>query len=452
MAVILAIPALAFTYIWDDHFFLTNAVFYQLHDWAPSADDPFYRPISRGIYFTLLDLARGAGPALGHALNLAFLVAIVILLGSFVSRLAGKRAGILAALWLAGLGAMPSLVGWISCDQDLLAILFTLIALHLRLSRRNGWALAAVTAGLLSKETTLAVIPAIVLLDWILDRKPYRIPRHAGAYALLVAIWGAMHPAVRILVSRGAELVTVVRALEHPERWPVHLGKYVATLVNVPAFAPLPTWPTFGALVLLAVLAVAVLAIRFANALREAPDERREAASPERVYLLGALACAGPLVLTSFMIHGWAPYYAAFPAVGFAMIAGVFLAGLSLRSQLLAVGLYLILGLWCRGDVRDPREFTESNFRGVSAALRKVEAGFRKLYPSFGPNTQVLMSVQARGAGGIYIHMYSYQVLRLWYRDRTLRAVRPEARDRGPAGPEVLTVITRDRDVIVYCS
>src|SRR5207247_9749156 len=26
--------------------------------------------------------------------------------------------------------------------------------------------------------------------------------------------------------------------------------------------------------------------------------------------------------------------------------------------------------------------------------------------------------------------------------------VRPEARDRGPAGPEVLTVITRDRDVI----
>jgi hypothetical protein len=444
--VILAIPTLGFTYLWDDYFFLTNAVFYQLHDWAPSAEDPFYRPISRGVYFTLLDLARSAGPALGHALNLAFLIAIVILLGSLVSRLAGRRAGILAALCLAGLGAMPSLVGWISCDQDLLAILFTLIALHLRLSQRNGAALAAVAAGLLSKETTLAVIPAIVLLDWILDRKPYRILRHVGAYALLVAIWGTLHPAVRILVSRGLRSgATGYVGLEHPERWPVHLVRYVATLFNVPAFIPLPTWPTFGALVLLAVLAVAALAIRSAN--REAPDEGREAIPPGKVYLLGALVCAGPLVLTSFMIHGWAPYYAAFPAVGFAMIAGVFLAGFPLRSQLLAAGLYLALGLWCRGDVRDPREFTESNFRGVSAALRKVEAAFIRIYPSFGPNTQVLLSVQARGAGGIYIHMYSYQVLRLWYRDRTLRAVRPEARTKAE-GPELLTVITRDRDVI----
>src|SRR5256886_13459812 len=52
---IFAIPAVGFTYLWDDYNFLTNAVFYQLHDWFPSHDDPFYRPISRGVYFSVLD-------------------------------------------------------------------------------------------------------------------------------------------------------------------------------------------------------------------------------------------------------------------------------------------------------------------------------------------------------------------------------------------------------------
>ena len=448
MVAILAIPALGFTYIWDDYYFLTNAVFYQLHDWAPNPVDPFYRPISRGVYFTVLDLAGRGGPALGHALNLGFLLAIVVLLGSFVSRLAGKRAGVMAGLWFAALGAIPSLAGWISCDQDLLAILFTLIALHLRLSGRNGAALAAVAAGLLSKETILAVIPAIILFDWILERKPYRIGRHLTAYAALVAIWGAIHPAVRVLLSRGLRSgATGYVGLEHPERWPVHLGRYIATLLNLPAFSPLPTWPAFGVLLLLAAGAMAVVAIRLTDARPGGPEESI-AIPRRRVYVLGALVCLGPLFLTSVMIRGWAPYYAAFPALGSSIVAGASLAGLPLRGRLLAAGMYLALGIWCRGDIRNPQDFTESNFRVVSTALEKVEGGFRRLYPSFGPNTRVLLSVQARGTGGIYLHMYDLQVLRLWYRDRTLRAVRPEARDRGPAGPEVLTVITRDRDVI----
>src|SRR5436853_4494730 len=53
----LVIPVLGFTYIWDDYGFLTNAIFYQLHDWLPDPADPFYRPLSRGVYFTLLGLA-----------------------------------------------------------------------------------------------------------------------------------------------------------------------------------------------------------------------------------------------------------------------------------------------------------------------------------------------------------------------------------------------------------
>src|SRR5437899_12243654 len=153
VAAIFAIPAVGFTYLWDDYNFLTNAVFYQLHDWFPASDDPFYRPISRGVYFSLLDLAGRNGAALGHLLNLCFLLAIVILLGSFVSRVVSRKAGIMASLLFAGMVAVHGLIAWTCLDQDLLAILFTLVALHFRLSRRNGAALAAIAAGLLSKET-----------------------------------------------------------------------------------------------------------------------------------------------------------------------------------------------------------------------------------------------------------------------------------------------------------
>src|SRR5881628_3034637 len=77
VTVLVCIPVLGFTYLWDDYNFLTNAMFYQLHDWFPDPADPFYRPISRGVYFTMLDLAGRNGALLGHLLNLSFLVAIV---------------------------------------------------------------------------------------------------------------------------------------------------------------------------------------------------------------------------------------------------------------------------------------------------------------------------------------------------------------------------------------
>jgi len=444
---ILSIPVVGFTYLWDDYNFLTNAVFYQLHDWFPAADDPFYRPISRGVYFSLLDLAGRGGAALGHFLNLCFLVAITVLLGLFVSRVVGRRAGVMAGLLFAGLGAAPALVAWTCLDQDLLAILFTLVGLHLRLSQRNGMALAAIAAGLLSKETTLAVIPAFVLFDWILGRKPYRIARHAAAYAALVALWGAVHPAVRILVARGLRSgATGYVGLEHPERWPIHAGRYLLTLLNVPAFWPVPNWPVYGVVLLIAGGSAAYFIVRQAEFVSE-DGSPYPTISQTRFLWLGVVLCAGPLILTSVMIRGWASYYAAFPALGFCMAAGVGLASVPFRAQLAALAIFLTLGMWSRGGVKNPEETTESNLQLVDTALKKVESGFRRLYPQFAPNTQVVLSVQARGRGSIYIHMYAFQVLRIWYRDRTLRAVRPEDRER-PEGPERLTLITPDRDVV----
>lgn len=447
VAVILSLPVLGFTYLWDDYNFLTNAMFYQLHDWAPDPADPFYRPISRGVYFTVLDLAGRNGALLGHLLNLSFLVAIVLLLGTFMTRIAGRKAGLLSGLIFGGLGTVPLLVGWICCDQDLLAILFVMIALHFRLQQRDGAALAAAAAGLLSKETTIAVIPALVLFDWIVGRRPYRIWRNAGIYAALVVAWGSIHPAVRILVARGLRSGgTEYVGLGHPETWPVHLGRYLLTLFNVPAISPLPGWPAFGILMLIVALGIVLAALRLSTHVPRA-DEEMGTIRRSRVLLLGALLAAGPLVLTSTMIEGWSPYYAVFPALGVSVIGGALLAAQSVRAQAIALAVYLTLGIWTRGPVKKLTEVTESNFGIVNTALRKVESGFRRLYPTFPAGTQVILSVQARGAGSIYMHMYAFQVLRVWYRDRSIYAVRPEARRPGNH-PELLMVITPDRDVI----
>jgi len=447
IAVVLTLSVLGFTYLWDDFNFLTNAMFYQLHDWFPDPVDPFYRPISRGVYFTVLDLAGRHGAMLGHLLNLSFLLGIIFLLVSLTARLAGKKAGLISGLIFACLGAVPLLVGWTCCDQDLLAILFVLIALHLRLQKRGSATFAAVAAGLLSKETTLAIIPTIVLFDWIIDRKPYRIWKSASMYAALIAAWGAIHPAVRILVARGLRSgATGYVGLGKPIERVVHLGRYLLALFNIPAIYPLPEWPVLGVLLLVVSGGIMMAALRLARRASRTEVEIG-ATRPARIVLLGAFLAVGPLILTSAMIEGWAPYYAAFPALGVSMIGGVLLAARSVRVQSIALAIYLTLGIWSRGPVKKLTEATEPNFAIVNTALRKVESGFRRLYPAFPQGTQVMLSVQARGAGSVYTHMYAFQVLRIWYRDRSIYAVHPEARKPGDY-PEVLTVIARDRDVI----
>ncbi len=446
VAVVLALPVLGFTYLWDDYNFLTNAMFYQLHDWLPDPTDPFYRPISRGVYFTLLDIAGKGGPALGHLLNLLFHVGIVYLLTEYLTRTVGKRAGLTAGLLYAGLGVVPLLVGWISCDQDLLAMLFVMIALHLRYQRRDGVALAAVAGALLSKETTLGVVPAFILFDWILDRRPYRIGRSAGLYGALVVVWGAIHPAVRILASRGLRPgATGYVGMTDPQTWVVHAGRYVLALFNFPNILPLPRWPDFGLPLVLVAFLIAQLGLRLDA---DKPISLGTAVvRKNRQLLLAGMLAFFPLLLTSSMIEGLSPYYAAFPAVGFSMAAGTILADRTIRFRTVMIGAYLVLGMWARGPVTKATEVTEPNFRAVSGALRTVESGFRRLYPRFPEGARIYLSVQARGAGGVYTHMYSFQVLRIWYRDRSLRAVRPEARTPF-VGPEFLAVVGPDRDVI----
>lgn len=180
VAAVLVLPGIRLGYAWDDYHFLANAQNRRLTDLLPDPGDMFYRPISRGVYFLALEtLGHGAAQA-GHLLNLLILCAGVALMARVGSRLGGARMGLYSSLAFATLSSVPLLVDWASGVQDLLAVLFLLAALEYRLAGRNLAAFWMAACGILSKETVMSLVPVLVLLDWILGRRPYRAGRESA--------------------------------------------------------------------------------------------------------------------------------------------------------------------------------------------------------------------------------------------------------------------------------
>ena len=443
-----AIPCFSFTYLWDDYFFLNHVLRGGLADFAPISlpHDPFYRPISRGLYFSLLEPIGNAGPLVGHILNACMLAAAVLLLVLLAQRLAGKRAAVFAGLAFALLGPTPFLVGWVSGVQDLLGMVFILAAIHLQLSRRTAAAIAATALSLLSKETAVALVPVLAGLDWCLGRKPYRLPERIAAYGALVGLWALVHPGVKLLIAHGLRSgATTYVGAEHAERWLPYLGRYLVTMMNIPTSTIDAAWVVQRGAVL-AVLAV-VTALAF-KALGESrgKDRGAEWVPTRRIVGLGVLLAALPLVLVSMMLRAWAPYYSVFPTIGSSLLLGIAIARAPKRWAGIGLAAFLALGFVCRGGKFEPGVPTEYNLSLTSPALRKVEHGFKALHATLPAGSQILVSVQAAGMSGLYTHLYLFQALRVWYREATLQTMRPDWR-RPMQGAELLFWVSTTQDV-----
>ncbi len=428
VAVVLALPCFRFTYIFDDYLFLHRVQPFHAAVLLPDAQSIFYRPISREIYFGLLSSLSPGSAALGHVLNLMILAVVVILFARFSGRVAGQRAGFFAGFVLASLGAMPLLVGWISCVQDLLAMAFILAALHLQLSNRTGFACASLALALLSKETAIALIPALIGLNWFLGRKPYRVLRSASAYGAVALLWAVLHPGIRILIQRklssggGAGYI----GLDNPDRW-VALWNGSLTLFNVPPTLAGISWPRGGTLSLMGAAALLVGAVLWRSRLG-ARDTDAGTTSARGILLLSLALAVPPLLLTSTLVRHWAPYYSCIPALGVALGLGLAFSRMPTSWAFGALGLFLCSGLWFRGVEIDPGLPTERNFDPPSGALRHLEQEFKNLEVSLAPGAQVLLTILAQGRRSIHVHMYDCQVMRQWYRDPGLLTIRPERR------------------------
>jgi hypothetical protein len=405
------------------------------------SDVIFWRPLSREIYFSVLYSFGTAGPFVGHSLNAILLVATTLMLGSLAAKLAGRWAGVFAGLAFAFFSQTPMLVAWLSCIQDLLAMVFMLAAMHLRLARRHVLAAAALVLALLSKETSFAIVPLLVFLDWVLRRRPYQLARGLITYGGLGLVWAVTHPGIRILFDTGMQRSPGgYIGLENPNRL-ASLWKSLVTLANLPVSGLRTTWPSGQWLWLLAAFALAVLALWRWGSAEPQGEPQGSGQSRRGILVLGLLLCALPLAPTTILVSGWAPYYTIIPFVGLALVLGGVVSMFTRPVAIAAAAALLLLGCWSRNATLDPGLPTVRNLAPAANALKVVERGFKALRPSFPPGSDVYVSVQAFGAASVKVHLYWFQVLRVWYGDPTLSTIRPDRR-RVHHGPEFLFWVT----------
>lgn len=403
----------------------------------------FYRPISMGLYFLILLWLGPFGSLAGHAFNLALLALSIVLLATLVARLGGFRAGLFAGLTYAALSSVPSLVAWTTASQDLLAIVFTLAALQLRHAGRAVGSIAAAACAIFSKEPAIALLPALLLWPWVLNRKPRRIVSYGFLCLGLIALWAAVHPGVHAFVTHGfRSAATGYVHVEHPERWAMYLGRYLLTMFNLPLTGYPTTWPadlTVYAFMALALLLGGLWIIRPAFPRRPASPERISAG---RAAAVAALIAVPPLALDTLLVGHWAPYYVSLPGIGAAILMGVLLSRISDGRAAVCLSLYLLLGVSCRGIAAAELAFTERNFVEASRAVRLVEARFRQLRPTMPRGAEILLSVGTTGTLGVFQTMHQGQAPRIWYGDPTLLVLPPEQRtNRGK--PDLLFRITQ---------
>jgi len=449
VGVILSIPCLRLGYFWDDYLFLGQGAGGDGPNFLlPDPGSTFYRPIAQGVYFLFLRFADPSGGFLGHVCNLAALAAAIALLVVLVSRLSGMRAGLFAGLAFASFGAVPSLVAWISCSQDLFAIAFVLAAFLLRHERRDVAALACATAAVLCKEPAIAAFPVLALWDHLIGRRAARPWIQFAAYGGVLLLWVIVHPGIRLLLGRGFQSgATGYVGLENPERWSLYLWRYVATLFNLPppgfTKAPLDDRVAYGLVALVTMIAGVWYF-----------DRRRKRERPEgqvrlrRIAWIAGLFGIPTLLLPTLLVRHWAPYFVCIPAVAFSMFLGPLLARQRAVVALAALSVFLLLGLRYRiAHPVDEAAWTESVFVEAAGAVKQVRANFRTLFPAFPRNSQIVISTSSTGVRGIHGTLVDNQALRAWYHDPSLHAVTTLKRRPG-APAEFLVRITADLDVL----
>jgi hypothetical protein len=371
-AVILALPVFSFRHLWDDFAFLERAQRFHLTHLLPDPGTVFYRPISRELYFTVLERIGGWRLPVGHIVNALLLALATWLVALLARRLAGQRESVLVGCAFAALGATPILVGWVSGVQDLLAAVFVLAALHARFSGRNALAVASMAAAVLSKETAIALLPLIAALPWVVGPKSSRRLWSVGPYVALLAAWASIHPGIRIILEHqltsGSARYVEVGA---PGR-PAFLLRSALTLFNIPVTGTSTPWPTGRTGCAVAAGLVLSIALLWSGGSRRRSAGSEGAPTTREVVIMALALTALPTLFTALLVGRWVPYYSVIPALGSSILIGIGMSRLPNFAALAAMLAFLVLGVWSRGIEVDSTITTERNLDVTSDALRRV--------------------------------------------------------------------------------
>ena len=442
---VLVLPDFVYPYMFDDYDFLARVLPFRIEHVLPNDAVIFYRPISRELYFGLLQALSPHSGVLGHTLN-ASLLLVVVLLVSQIGRVSlGPRGGFLAAILFSGYSHLPFLVAWVSGAQDILALVFVLGALLLELRARHVPALVCFALALLSKETALGFLPALVLGPFVVNPGRPLDWKRAANYLVVCIAWAAIHPGVHGLLRPGPGSELGLGGYVGPNTANVveHIGLYIGCLSNLPILDLDGAWPR--GLTTVAFVAVLTGVIGTTLVLRSGSTEERKVAT-SRVIVLAILMVVGPILLTAALVRQWAPYYTASSAVGASLLAAAGLQRVRRSFVTALIAAYLVAGVWTRGMVVGPSIPTEWSLAPVASDLLKVERAFRTFLPTIPPDAQVLVMATDAPASTLNLHLQGLFVLRQWYQLPNLRVSSPELRQ--PArGPDLPVWVSQSRHV-----
>ncbi len=209
----------------DDYLFLEQVRGRSLPA-ALAAPDPignFLRPVSRAFHFWWLGHVSGESAAAFHVVNLALFAVALLLFFAIARRVAGARAAVFAFAFVALQSAADVPLRWASGSQDLLAIVFALLAVWWFMRGASVWAALALVLALFSKET-VALAGLVAMLAGrrrdeslpALGRRAWPLLAVTAAWAVLWLLWRRAHPAAGGLAppSLGDVLASLVHLLQ----------------------------------------------------------------------------------------------------------------------------------------------------------------------------------------------------------------------------------------------
>ena len=434
-ALIHQLPAVQTPFFADDYIFLDQVARGSLAHVLTSPDPigNYYRPLGRQLYFWVVARALGGSARAAHALNLALWLAVVALLFAVARRVAGVRAGLVAAGIVALHYAADVPVRWASGSQDLLAIAGALGALWLHLAGYRLWAAPVLVLALLSKEV-VALTPLIAVVAAREQGETWRSaarrawPLAAAVAAWVLIAWAVSHGRIGTGAASGvtpaAALATVLHLVQVALAIEWGTASEVRAVQLIPEILPL-------ALALLGVAAVA-------HAATPEPAGRMRATAGRgiRTGLAWALAASAPAVVVASV---WSAYYYLFALCGVALALGAWLGARGRVGGLIAVGLIAWVSAFTSSlpllaMISDPwttcshvnRHYMERGTGTIARYLRQLRAARPTLPPR---GTAFFSGIP----GAVAFQTADGPLVRWAYRDTSLRSYYLNDFDRGKA-------------------
>lgn len=423
----------------DDFLFIEEAVTRPLTSslTGVGALGNFFRPLSRQVYFAALTPIAGGVPWVFHAVNALIFAGVVLLLVDLLRALLPLNGVMAGALYFATLPLQRVNLIWISCGQDLLALLFALAALACFRRGRDRWACVATVAALASKEVALPLPAALAAWAWWCGAPdangvrvrptPLDLSRRIAPFAVIVIVWLAV-----ILAQRARHPVTAATLQFAPGHFLAAFAHGIQSLLGLDHPAGLARGlagnpPALVPLVALAALAWWLPSPAPAGAAVPAAGATPGRTPSDRSILAFAASWSAAFTLpVGPVVQAWSAYYYALAAVGGALVVGLACRRIDRWGW---IGLTTVLLWWHAGSsattsfaVADrpwgwTSHLTAFYFQRGAELSGMLRRGLRDYEPHPAPGTRFFFATLPSWSG---FQMGSGALVRTLYRDTSL--------------------------------